>query len=81
MSQVKVDKYKEEKANRQKIMKKQKLMHKVEMGLIALVAVVFIGWVGYSVYDKAQDKAAETATIEFDNTAVTDYINNLSATE
>lgn len=81
MSQVKVDKYKEEKANRQKIMKKQKRMHKLEMTAIALVAVLFVGWVGYSVYDKAQDNMAQSAAVEFDNTAVTDYINGLTATE
>ena len=53
MSQAKVDKYKKEKANRQKIMKKQKWMHRFEMTGIALVAVLVVGWIGYSVYDKA----------------------------
>ena len=44
MSQAKVDKYKKEKANRQKIMKKQKWMHRFEMTGIALVAVLVVGY-------------------------------------
>ena len=42
MSQAKVDKYKKEKTNRQKIMKKQKWMHRFEMTGIALVAVLVV---------------------------------------
>ena len=52
MSQAKVDNYKKSKANRQKIMKREKIMHRLEMVCIALVCVVFVGWIGYSVYAK-----------------------------
>ena len=52
MSQAKVDQYKKDKANRQKIIKKQKMMHRLEMVAITLVCVLVVGWIGYSVYDK-----------------------------
>ena len=71
MSQAKVDNYKKSKANRQKIMKREKIMHRLEMVCIALVCVVFVGWIGYSVYakiDRAQGTAQET--VEFDASAV-----------
>lgn len=51
MSQAKVDQYKKDKANRQKIIKKQKRMHRLEMAAITLVCVLVVGWIGYSVYD------------------------------
>lgn len=79
MSQAKVDKYKQEKANRQKIMKKQKRMHRVEMTAIALVCVLFLGWVGYSVYDKVSSGDGTKETVVFDAGAVQDYISGLTA--
>ena len=45
MSQAKVDKYKKEKANRQKIMKKEKRLHRLEMTAIGVVCAVFVGWI------------------------------------
>lgn len=79
MSQAKVDKYKQEKANRQKIMKKQKRLHRLEMTAIALVSVVFIGWVGYSVYDKATSDDGVKETVAFDAGALQDYLSGLTA--
>lgn len=79
MSQAKVDNYKKNKANRQKIMKKEKIMHRLEMVGIALVCVVFVGWIGYSVYakiDRAQGTAQET--VEFDASAVQNYVSGLT---
>lgn len=80
MSQQKVDKYKQDKANRQKIMKKEKMMQRIEMTVIALVCVVLIGWVGYSIYDKVtapEEGVVETVT--FDASALQDYISGLTA--
>lgn len=79
MSQAKVDKYKQEKANRQKIMKKQKRMHRAEMTAIALVCTLFVGWVGYSVYDKVSSGDGSKETVVFDAGAVQDYISGLTA--
>lgn len=79
MSQAKVDKYKKEKANRQKIMKKEKFFHRLEMICIALVCTVVVGWIGYSVYAKASGAQSETLkTVEFDAGAVQDYVSGLS---
>ena len=79
MSQAKVDNYKKSKANRQKIMKREKIMQRLELVCIALVCVVFVGWIGYSVYakiDRAQGTAQET--VEFDASAVQNYVSGLT---
>ena len=60
-------------------MKKEKIMHRLEMVFIALVCVVFVGWIGYSVYakiDRAQGTAQET--VEFDASAVQNYVSGLT---
>ena len=48
MSQAKVDRYKEEKANRKKILAKEK--RKRITGIICgwVIAVLIVGWAGYS---------------------------------
>lgn len=79
MSQAKVDKYKQDKANRQKIMKKQKLMHRFEMTGIALVTVLLVGWIGFSIYDKASSNDDSKETVVFDAGAVQDYMTELTA--
>lgn len=79
MSQAKVDKYKQEKANRQQIMKKEKRMHRIEMTAIALVGAVLVGWFGYSVYDKVSSGEVAKKTVIFDNDAVQEYLSDLSA--
>ena len=53
MSQKKVDAYKAQKANRVKNAKKEKLQYRIETGIGALIAIVIVGWMGFSVYDKA----------------------------
>ena len=50
MSQAKVDRYKEEKKNRKKIMAKEKRMRIAGYIVGCLVAVGIIGWAGYSGY-------------------------------
>lgn len=77
MSQAKVDKYKQDKANRQKIIKKQKRMHRFEMTAIAVVCAIFVVWVGYSVYDKVSSGDGTAQTVTFDATAVQNYLSGL----
>ncbi|MCI6429655.1 MAG: hypothetical protein SPF19_04075 [Oliverpabstia sp.] len=77
MSQAKVDQYKKDKANRQKIIKKQKRMHRLEMAAITLVCVLFVGWIGFSVYDKVSSNQ-EKETVVFDAGAIQDYLSGLS---
>lgn len=82
MSQKKVDLYKERKANREKIYKKEKMILRIEKTIAILVCVVIIGWVGYSVvgqYQKSQD-AKETETV-MDATAIDTYLNELQTTD
>lgn len=80
MSQEKVDRYKEEKRNRQKLMKKQKFQSAMFKVAGVLVAAVFVGWIGYSVYDGiSSSQAAESKTYSVDTTAVDEYLNEMSA--
>ena len=50
MSQAKVDRYKEEKANRKKTIAKEKMLRRVKMAVGVLVAAVIVGWAGFSGY-------------------------------
>ena len=47
MSQAKVDRYKEEKANRKKIMRKEKIANRLRKCAAAALVV----WIGYSAYN------------------------------
>ena len=51
MSQAKVDRYKEEKANRKKIMRKEKIANRLRKCVVAIVAAVLVVWIGYSAYN------------------------------
>ena len=50
MSQEKVDRYKQEKVNRKQIMRKQKLMNNLRKGVLVVVALALIGWLGKYLY-------------------------------
>lgn len=78
MSQEKVDRYKKEKANRKQIMRKQRMMNLVRKGVLTLVALALVGWLGYSAYDMYESgKDRVVAEVNYD--AVTDYLNGLTA--
>ena len=51
MSQAKVDRYKKEKANRKKNMKKEKIQNVLRKCAVFVVALVLVGWIGYSAYN------------------------------
>lgn len=80
MSQEKVDRYKSEKANRKKTMKKQKAVHFVRNTLMGIVAIALVGWLGYSAYDLVVSNQ-ERVVAEMDYTAIDDYFQSFSATE
>lgn len=81
MSQAKVDRYKQEKANRGQTMKKEKLVRRVEYAAGILVLCLIAVWCGVSVYQKAGEKrAAQVETAELDNTAISDYMASLNDT-
>lgn len=76
MSQAKVNKYKEEKANRKQTLKKQKRNRVLARIAAAVICLAIVGWIGYSVYDRQakKDAAAQTAA---DLSAVQDYLSGL----
>lgn len=82
MSQEKVDRYKEQKAHRHEIYKKEKRMLALEKAAGILICAVVVVWIGYSVYGKvtaAQDaKVVETV---MDATAIDDYLAGLDTDE
>ena len=72
MSQEKVAKYKEQKANRKEIMKKEKRAKLLRNIIAYAVGVVLIGWIGYSAVDLYLDNRPRP-TAEVDYTAVDEY--------
>lgn len=81
MSQAKVDRYKEEKRNRAKIIKKEKRQWMATKAGLSLVALVLVAWIGVSVYNgvtTSDDAAAEKPTYTVDTTAVDDVLSELT---
>ncbi|MEE1314486.1 MAG: hypothetical protein UHS49_01795 [Faecalimonas sp.] len=78
MSQEKVTRYKEEKANRKQTMKKEKRMRILRTSVVSVVCVAVIGWVGYSAV-ATYINSIPRETAEVDYTAVTEYMNGLNA--
>ena len=83
MSQAKVDRYKDEKANRQQTMQKEKrarMLWKAGAGVVALAAVV---WIGYSAYGVATGSVESpgVVTTELNVDALNDYLDTISPEE
>ena len=84
MSQAKVDRYKEEKRNRAKIIKKEKRQWMATKLGMSLVGLVLVAWVGVSVYNGVTTKDAseiEKPTYTVDTTALDDFMTDLTAEE
>lgn len=78
MSQEKVNKYKEEKANRKETMKKAKRASLVRNIVASVVLVAAIGWVGYSgVTYIIRHRPRPEVGVNY--TAVNDYVQSLTA--
>ena len=85
MSQAKVDRYKEEKKNRAKIIKKEKRqLLAMKLGASA-VAVVLVAWFSVSVYHRFQSQDASTTTEKVNYTintsAIDEFFTDLYTTE
>ena len=80
MSQAKVDRYKEEKKNRKKIMAKEKRMRIAGYVAGCLVAAGIVGWAGYSGYN-AYEKSRPIKTIYADLDAINNYMDTLNTEE
>ena len=71
MSQEKVNRYKEEKANRKQILAKEK-RHKHMLQFVGIViALALVCWLGYSVYDMAT--RPDTSALTINTTALDEY--------
>lgn len=79
MSQKKVDAYKVQKANRDKIIKREKRILMLEKLVGIVVCLAAVAWIGFSVYGKVtesqEDIVQETV---IDTSALDDYQANLS---
>ncbi|MCR5054282.1 MAG: hypothetical protein K6A69_05510 [Lachnospiraceae bacterium] len=74
MSQEKVDKKKELKANRKDIVKKKKIQNVVRGAVVALVAVLAVLWMGisgYSKYEAYQEENPKTYSVNIN--PISDY--------
>lgn len=66
MSQAKVDRYKAEKKNRKKNMKKEKLQTFARRSVVCVAAIALVGWAGYSVHNTYESKQPkEKVTIDY----------------
>lgn len=77
MSQQKVDKYKQEKANRKQIMKKEKRAHILRVCSASVVVIALAAWLSFSAYDKYQSSKPRNMA-EVDYTEFMNYLDELS---
>ena len=77
MSRAKVDQYKKEKANRKKIMAREKAKRILARICLSVILVGLVGWAGYTGYQTYEDKKP-SKTIYTDVSAVADYMSGLS---
>ena len=76
MSQAKVDKYKEQKKNRDKIMKREKRERIIAEVIVCVVVVALIAWAGYSFYQNHKPTVVNTYSV--DSTALDDYMSEIT---
>lgn len=79
MSQEKVNKYKQDKANRKEIMKKEKMQHMVRRLVVAVCGLALVVWLGYSAYNVYEaNQTKETVAVDYD--AIMEYQSDLNDT-
>lgn len=77
MSQEKVDRYKKEKANRKQTMKKEKMQNALRKCIVGVVALILVGWIGYSAYGTYQAKQPKPEA-EIDYTAMDEFMQDIT---
>ena len=80
MSQEKVDRYKKEKANREKIMRRERWITRLEVTAFVVVLAALIGWFSVAVYQNSVAEKKANRTTETTTMNVTDIQNYLSET-
>lgn len=78
MSQAKVDRNKENKANRKQIVAREKRQQTLMKLCGVAILVALLGWAGFSAYGVYESNQPATYA---DLTSINDYVNSLSATE
>lgn len=78
MSQEKVAKYKEEKANRKAIMRKQKIAKIIRNSIVAVILVLVVGWIAGSGVKYYRDNKPREV-VEVDYNTLNEYVNGLNA--
>lgn len=84
MSQAKVDRYKEEKKNRAKIIKKQKREWAATKVGLSAVALALVVWAGVSIYNvfQADDAAnAQNPVYTVDTSSLDEFLFGLGSEE
>lgn len=77
MSQEKVDRYKQEKANRKQNMKKEKLKQAFRRVVVSVLVLALFGWLGYSGYN-LYDSSRPKDSVQVNYMAITDYQSSLT---
>lgn len=77
MSQEKVDQYKKEKANRKQNVRKEKVQNMLRKCMVGLVAVLLVGWIGWSAYGMYEAKKPKDE-VEIDYSAFTNFSQKLA---
>lgn len=80
MSQAKVDRYKQEKANRKKTMARERRLHALAVVCGWLVAIAIAGWAGVSAFHIYENNKP-VETIYADLGAINDYMDSLNGEE
>ena len=80
MSQEKVDRYKKEKANRVKIMRRERWITRLEVTAFVVVLAALIGWFSMAVYQNSVAEKKANRTTETTTMNVTDIQNYLTNT-
>ena len=80
MSQEKVDRYKKENANREKIMRRERWITRLEVTAFVVVLAALIGWFSMAVYQNSVAEKKANRTTETTTMNVTDIQNYLTNT-
>lgn len=77
MSQAKVDRYKQEKANRKKTLARNKVKTAIAKVCACVVALAIVCWAGYSIYNYWEANRP-VKTFYCTTAALDDYLSSLS---
>ena len=76
MSQEKVNRYKEQKANRKKILRRERARAFLRKVCLAILTIALISWVGYSAHDTHQ-RNRDREVIEVNYDSIINYMDTM----